>query len=82
MLYVGKPPYRLNCPLELQSSPQPKLSWLMNCQGLLTQEDKTYVEFSNLSLANQGNYTCMQQGNSTASFTVRLIVKGEYYFHE
>ncbi|XP_044050378.1 single Ig IL-1-related receptor [Siniperca chuatsi] len=80
VLYVGQqgPPYRLNCPLELvqtQSSPQLKLTWQKDCEQLLAQEGKTYLEFSSLSLKDQGNYTCVQQGNSTASFTVRLIVK-------
>lgn len=75
VLYVKQLPYRLNCPLELQSSPQPKLTWQRNCQQLPTQENKTYLEFSSLSSEDQGNYTCTQQGNSTASFTVRLVVK-------
>ncbi|XP_078113305.1 single Ig IL-1-related receptor isoform X2 [Sander vitreus] len=77
VLYVGQqgPPYRLNCPLEPQSSPQPKLTWQKDCHQLSTQEGKDYLEFASLSLQDQGNYTCMQQGNSTASFTVRLIVK-------
>ncbi|XP_051236671.1 single Ig IL-1-related receptor [Dicentrarchus labrax] len=73
VLYVGQqgPPYQLNCPLE----PQLTLTWQKDCQQLLTQEGKAYVEFASLSSEDQGNYTCMQQGNSTASFTVRLIVK-------
>lgn len=83
VLYVGRqgPSYRLNCPLELvqpQSSPQLKLTWQKDCQQLLAQEGKTYLEFASLSLEDQGNYTCVQQGNSTASFTVRLVVKGKY----
>lgn len=84
VVYVGQqgPPYRLNCPLEpLQppSSPQPRLSWQKDCQQLHNQEGKAYLEFARLSIEDQGNYTCMQQGNSTASFTVHLIVKGKYY---
>ncbi|XP_037624130.1 single Ig IL-1-related receptor [Sebastes umbrosus] len=77
VLHVGRqePPYRLSCPLEPRSSPQPKLTWQKDCQPLLTQEGKAYLEFTSLSLDDQGNYTCVQQGNSTASFTVRLIVK-------
>ncbi|XP_073327513.1 single Ig IL-1-related receptor isoform X1 [Pagrus major] len=80
VLYVGQqtPPYRLNCPLELvqpQSSPQLKLTWQKDCQQLVAQEGKASLEFSSLSLEDQGNYTCMRQDNSTASFTVRLIVK-------
>ncbi|XP_019109540.2 single Ig IL-1-related receptor [Larimichthys crocea] len=80
VLYVGQqwPPYRLNCPLELvqsQSSPQLKLTWQKDCQQFPTQEGKAYVEFASLSFQDQGNYTCVQQGNSTTSSTVRLIVK-------
>lgn len=77
------PPYRLNCPLEVvrpRSSPQPRLIWQKDCQQLLAQEGKAHLEFTSLSLGDQGNYTCVQQGNSTASFTVRLIVKGKYCF--
>ncbi|XP_059191554.1 single Ig IL-1-related receptor [Centropristis striata] len=77
VLYEGQqePPYRLDCPLELQGSPQPKLTWQKDCKPLLTQEGKAYLEFTSFSRQNQGNYTCMQQGNSTASFTVHLTVK-------
>ncbi|XP_053175677.1 single Ig IL-1-related receptor isoform X3 [Scomber japonicus] len=76
VLYVGQqgPSYQLNCPLESGQS-HLKLSWLKNCQRLDSQEGKAYLKFANLSLADQGNYTCQQQGNSTASFTVHLIVK-------
>lgn len=83
LLYVGqqRPPYRLNCPLEPQSSVQPQLTWQKDCQPLPTQGGKAYLEFASLTLQDQGNYTCMQQSNSTASFTVRLIVKGKYHFH-
>ncbi|XP_023278258.1 single Ig IL-1-related receptor [Seriola lalandi dorsalis] len=72
------PPYRLKCPLEPfqpQSSPQPRVTWQKDCQQLHNQEGRAYLEFINLNVEDQGNYTCMQQGNSTASFTVRLIVK-------
>lgn len=84
VLYVGqqKPPYRLDCPLELvqpQSSPQLNLTWQKDCQELGAQEGKASLEFSSLSLEDQGNYTCMRQDNSTASFTVCLLVKGTYY---
>ncbi|XP_041794322.1 single Ig IL-1-related receptor [Chelmon rostratus] len=80
VLYVGQqgPPYRLTCPVELVqplSSPRLNLTWRKDCQLLLGQEGKPYLEFASLSLENQGNYTCTQQGNSTSSFTVRLIVK-------
>ncbi|XP_070686256.1 single Ig IL-1-related receptor [Pempheris klunzingeri] len=80
VLYVGPqgPPYRLNCPLELprpRSSPQLNLTWQKDCQQLLAPEGKAYLEFASVSSEDQGNYTCMQQGNGTASFTVRLIVK-------
>lgn len=81
VLYVGQqgPPHRLNCPLELVP-PQLKLTWQKDCQQLPAQDGKAFLEFGSLSLEDQGNYTCMQQDNSTASFTVRLIVKGKYCF--
>ncbi|KAM9854978.1 single Ig IL-1-related receptor [Aulostomus maculatus] len=80
VLYLGQrgPPYRLTCPLgdvQPQNAPQTELSWLKDCQPLDTQRGKAYLEFVGLSLEDQGNYTCLQQGNSTASFTVRLVVK-------
>nr|XP_040017702.1 single Ig IL-1-related receptor isoform X1 [Gasterosteus aculeatus aculeatus] len=77
MLNVGQqtPPYRLNCPLEPRSPLQPELTWQKDCQQLPAQVGKGYLEFANLTLQDQGNYTCTQQSNSTASFTVRLIVK-------
>ncbi|XP_018521926.1 single Ig IL-1-related receptor [Lates calcarifer] len=77
VVYVGLP-YRLNCPLESfqpQTSPQSQLTWQKDCQQLQNQEGKAYLEFTSLNLEDQGNYTCVQQGNSTASITVRLIVK-------
>uniref|UniRef100_A0A665UQQ9 Single immunoglobulin and toll-interleukin 1 receptor (TIR) domain n=2 Tax=Echeneis naucrates TaxID=173247 RepID=A0A665UQQ9_ECHNA len=72
--YVGpqQPPYRVNCPLEPF---QPQLTWLKDSQQLQNQDGKAYLEFINLKAEDQGNYTCMQQGNGTASFTVCLIVK-------
>ncbi|XP_026166852.1 single Ig IL-1-related receptor [Mastacembelus armatus] len=77
VLYAGQqwPPYQLNCSLEPQSSPQIQLTWQKDCQQLPSLYGRTYLEFSSLSLEDQGNYTCMQQSNSTASFTVRLTVK-------
>ncbi|KAM3609914.1 uncharacterized protein V6R79_022392 [Siganus canaliculatus] len=80
VLYVGQqqPPYQLSCPLELTqppSSPQLKLTWQKDCRQLLEQEGKAYVEFSNLTLEDRGNYTCMLQDNGTDVFTVHLIVK-------
>ena len=87
VLYVGQqePPYRLNCSLEPvppQGSSQLQLTWQKDCQQLLAHDGKAYLEFTSLSSEDQGNYTCMQQqGNSSASFTVRLIVKGKYCFH-
>uniref|UniRef100_A0A3Q1JQZ0 Single immunoglobulin and toll-interleukin 1 receptor (TIR) domain n=1 Tax=Anabas testudineus TaxID=64144 RepID=A0A3Q1JQZ0_ANATE len=80
VLYVGQqePLYRLNCPLQPvqpQSSPQMQLTWQKDCQQIHSQEGKTYLEFASLSLEDEGNYTCIQQSNSTASFTVRLIIK-------
>lgn len=81
VLYMGQqgPSYQLNCPLE-PAQPHRNLTWLKDCQRLDAQEGKAYLNFANLSLADQGNYTCQQQGNSTVSFTVYLIVKGKYYF--
>ncbi|KAK2917749.1 single Ig IL-1-related receptor isoform X1 [Channa argus] len=80
VLYVGqqKPPYNLSCPLEPlqpQNTPQIQLIWQKDCQQIPSQEGKTYLEFASFSYEDQGNYTCMQQGNTTASFTVHLIVK-------
>ncbi|KAM9352567.1 single Ig IL-1-related receptor [Symphorus nematophorus] len=74
-----EPPYRLNCSLERvqpQGSPQLQLTWQKDCQQLHAHDGKAYLEFTSLSSEDQGNYTCVQQqGNSTASFTVHLIVK-------
>nr|XP_046249749.1 single Ig IL-1-related receptor [Scatophagus argus] len=80
VLYVGqqRPPYQLNCPLKLiapPGSPQLKLTWKKDCQQLPGQEGRSSLEFASLSFEDQGNYTCVHEGNSTASFTVRLIVK-------
>ncbi|XP_041852235.1 single Ig IL-1-related receptor [Melanotaenia boesemani] len=80
VVYVGQQglPYRLLCPLE---SAQPKntskiqLTWQKDCLQLQKQDGKTFLEFTSVRLEDQGNYTCMQQGNSTTSFTVRLIIK-------
>ncbi|XP_034540990.1 single Ig IL-1-related receptor [Notolabrus celidotus] len=78
--YVGQhePPYQLRCPLEVlqpQNSSQLLLSWQKDCQPLLDQEGKAYLQFTSLRVEDQGNYTCVQQGNNTASFRVHLIVK-------
>lgn len=80
VVYVGQrgPSYKLSCPLEFSQGQSPtklNLTWQKNCQPLLAQEGKAYLEFSSLSFEDQGNYTCTQQGSSTASFTVHLIVK-------
>lgn len=75
------PSYSLQCPLQpvqSQNAPVVQLTWLKDCQQLPKQVGKTSLEFSNISLKDQGNYTCIHQGNDTASFTVRLIVKGEH----
>lgn len=85
VIYVGQkgPVYRLDCPLETvepQSTSQVQLTWQKDCEQIHNQEGMTYLEFAHLSLESQGNYTCMQQGNSTASFTVRLIIKGKTFF--
>lgn len=87
VLYVGQqePPYRLNCPLvsgESPSFPDSSLTWLKDCQQHDNQQGKAYLEFGSLSLEDQGNYTCKQNSNSTASFTVHLIVKGKNYFQK
>lgn len=78
-----RPPYQIKCPLEpVESSGPPllQLAWQKDCQQLHAQKGKSYLEFANISLEDQGNYTCMHQGNNTVSFTVRLIVKGTYNF--
>ena len=83
VVFVGQQvsPYQLHCPLEASQppgAPPLKLAWLKDCQQLPAQEGKTYLEFANLGLEDQGNYTCVNQDNSSASFTVRLLVKGIY----
>ncbi|KAK5619489.1 hypothetical protein CRENBAI_013874 [Crenichthys baileyi] len=80
VVYLGQqgPSFVLQCPLQTlqpQSFPQTLFTWQKDCQQLQNQEGKAFLEFSSISLQDQGNYTCMQQGNSTASFTVRLTVK-------
>ncbi|AWP08325.1 putative single Ig IL-1-related receptor isoform 2 [Scophthalmus maximus] len=80
VVYVGQqgPPYRLNCPLEPHqhhNSPRPRLTWQKDCRLLHSQDGNAYLEFASLNLEDQGNYTCTQQGNGTASFTVHLIAK-------
>ncbi|KAK2842378.1 hypothetical protein Q5P01_012578 [Channa striata] len=80
VLSVGQqgPPFHLNCPLQPlqpQNASQIQLIWQKDCQQIHSQEGKTYLEFASLGLEDQGNYTCMLKGNSTASFTVHLIVK-------
>ncbi|XP_068169419.1 single Ig IL-1-related receptor [Antennarius striatus] len=71
--------YWLTCPLEppkLLSSPHLNMTWLKGCQQLPDLEGKVYLEFSNLSMEDQGNYTCvLRQDNTSASFTLHLIVK-------
>ncbi|XP_057692678.1 single Ig IL-1-related receptor [Corythoichthys intestinalis] len=77
-LYTGQqnPPYRLSCSFpQTSGDPQPKPTWLKDCQPLGAQQGNSYLEFANISLEDGGNYTCFQPGNSTALFTVRLIVK-------
>ncbi|XP_049578073.1 single Ig IL-1-related receptor isoform X1 [Syngnathus scovelli] len=73
------PPYRLNCSLEpfphAQGDSRPQVAWLKDCQQLSAQQGNYYLEFSNISFKSGGNYTCLQPGNSTSSFTVRLVVK-------
>nr|XP_057931132.1 single Ig IL-1-related receptor [Doryrhamphus excisus] len=73
------PPYRLNCSLEsaqhAQDDPRAHMNWLKNCQHLDTQQGTAYLDFVSITLGDAGNYTCLQPGNSTASYTVHLIVK-------
>lgn len=69
-----EPPYRLNCP---PLTPGPPL-WQKDCRPLPAQEGKAYLEFASFTLEDQGNYTCVARGNSTASSTIRLIVTGTY----
>ncbi|XP_054633046.1 single Ig IL-1-related receptor [Dunckerocampus dactyliophorus] len=79
VVYEGQqdPPYRLNCSLEstqhAQDDSQPHVAWLKNCQQLNT--GTAYLNFVSITLGDAGNYTCLQPGNSTALFTVHLIVK-------
>lgn len=69
------PPYRLNCPL---GPAPPQTAWLKGCRQLPAEYGKPYLEFSSVSLEDRGNYTCVLQGDSTASFTLRLTVEGTY----
>ncbi|XP_061678750.1 single Ig IL-1-related receptor isoform X2 [Syngnathoides biaculeatus] len=77
LLYAGQqdPPYWLNCSLEAVPGAQARLTWLKDCLPLGAQQGNSYLEFTNVSSETGGNYTCFQSGNSTASFTVRLVVK-------
>ncbi|XP_012735732.2 single Ig IL-1-related receptor isoform X1 [Fundulus heteroclitus] len=80
VVYLGqqRPSFVLQCPLQghqPESFPQTLLTWQKDCQELQNQEGKPFLEFSSISLEDKGNYTCMRQGNSTTSFTVRLVVK-------
>ncbi|XP_061630660.1 single Ig IL-1-related receptor [Phyllopteryx taeniolatus] len=73
------PPYWLNCSLEevphAQGDPRPRLTWLKDCLPLGAQQGNYSLEFRNISSEAGGNYTCLRSGNSTASFTVHLVVK-------
>ncbi|XP_029952648.1 single Ig IL-1-related receptor [Salarias fasciatus] len=80
VIYLGKEelPYRLQCPLDpaqLKGVEETQLTWQKDCQQLLNREGKTYLEFATLRLEDQGNYTCILDGNSTSTFTVHLTVK-------
>lgn len=70
-----EPPYRLNCPLEPPSALF-KPAWQKDCRHLPEQDGKAHLDFASVSLEDQGNYTCVHQGNSMASFTQHLLVKG------
>ncbi|XP_014867669.1 PREDICTED: single Ig IL-1-related receptor [Poecilia mexicana] len=77
VVYLG-PSYELQCPLQTlqpQSLPRSLWTWQKDCQPLQNQEGNGFLKFSSIRLEDQGNYTCTQQGNSTPSFTVRLVVK-------
>ncbi|XP_071376301.1 single Ig IL-1-related receptor [Centroberyx affinis] len=94
VVYVGRgAAYRLNCPLApaLPQTSQLQLTWLKDCvqlpgpsaspaQAPLTVEGRAFLDFPSLSFKDQGNYTCVDRGNSTASFTVRLIIKESQCF--
>ncbi|XP_075995692.1 single Ig IL-1-related receptor [Genypterus blacodes] len=82
-LHPGQgPPYRLYCPLDLA-----QVTWLKECKPLpepspsspdpvpASQDGRAFLEFSSLILLHQGNYTCIDERNRTASYTVRLTVK-------
>lgn len=77
VVYLGQQghSYTLQCPLQTQSFPQTLLTWQKNCRQLQNQEGKAFLKFSNITFEDQGNYTCMQRGNNTPSFTVHLVVK-------
>lgn len=78
-----EPPYRLTCPLEPAlslGSPLFRTAWQKDCRQLPAQDGKAYLEFASVSLEDQGNYTCVHQGNSSASFTLRLTVEGTYLY--
>lgn len=70
-----EPPYRLNCPLE-PPSPLSKPTWQKDCRRLPAQDGEPFLDFASVRLEDQGNYTCVRQGNSSASFTQRLVVQG------
>lgn len=78
---LQEPPYRLNCPLEpapSSGSPPYQTAWQKDCRQLPAQDGRRFLEFASVSPEDQGNYTCVHQGNSTASYTLRLIVEGTY----
>lgn len=84
VVYVGQRalPYRLQCPLKSvppQSSAQIQITWLKDCRKLPSQVTQTFLDFPSIRFEDEGNYTCVVQDNSTASFTVHLRVKGESY---
>ncbi|MEQ2164818.1 hypothetical protein GOODEAATRI_010601, partial [Goodea atripinnis] len=62
VVYLGQqgPSYVLQCPLQTlqpQSFPQTLFMWQKDCQQLQNQEGKAFLEFSSISLQDQGNYT-------------------------
>lgn len=69
--FTGDPlsPFHLQCALD----PATQLTWLRDCVQMDPQPENPYIEFPTVDITGQGNYTCVNENNS--SYTVRLIVK-------
>ncbi|XP_029010051.1 single Ig IL-1-related receptor [Betta splendens] len=78
-VHVGQqaPPYQLDCPLQpvQPEGPRIQFTWQKDCKQIRGPLGETFLEFANIRSEDEGNYTCTQPGNSSASFTVHLIVK-------